>query len=540
VKRIDFFRGLGLSPAALIPGRETLTAVGGASSVRSFGAMGDRTIQTAEIQAAIDAAQAYSTVVIEAGEYVIERVTITKPLRVVCWGARIILSGNNAGFVVEGTVPWFRVEGGHITGDNTNRDDAPSTAQVGWLFGNSAGANVSDVEVSSVKVQQANVGFKFAAGVSPDSPVERVKVLNCDVTGSVGTVGGVGYGVQFTQTPGSSIVGGFIEGCGRHGLYFSEGENYNATGVHIENCGRNDGTIRGALTVSRSANVSIVGCNFHDNKDAAIVVDVDTQGGTPNILDGVTISGCTLSDNKYGDLVVGTVAPARDGVPKTVTFAANTIVSLAAMTSSSILIHGGSRIRITDNNIDGSKVTGTLRVITLDAADAASHTDDVTISRNSIDVASRGFGIQVASSLCTGSTRMRFLDNEIRAATAEFEFLAGEANITNNDLRYNRSDGVCRRTNSDTGGSSRRGITVPVGGVDVLVLDAADSTFIEDFSGSYEGQQLTIHFMTDNVRINNNTISTARGRDIKGAADDVIVLVRSDGAWRQQSPVSEN
>jgi len=140
--------------------------------------MGDRTIQTAEIQAAIDAAQAYSTVVIEAGEYVIERVTITKPLRVVCWGARIILSGNNAGFVVEGTVPWFRVEGGHITGDNTNRDDAPSTAQVGWLFGNSAGANVSDVEVSSVKVQQANVGFKFAAGVSPDSPVERVKVLN--------------------------------------------------------------------------------------------------------------------------------------------------------------------------------------------------------------------------------------------------------------------------------------------------------------------------------------------------------------------------
>ena len=272
--------------------------------------------------------------------------------------------------------------------------------------------------MSSVKVDQANVGLKFAAGVSPTNPIERVKVFNCEVTGSVGFVGGVGYGVQFTQTPGSSIVGGFIEGYGRHGVYFSEGENYSVTGVHIENCGRNDGATRGALAISRSANVSVVGCNLHDNKDAAIVVDVDTLGGSPNVLEGVTITGCTLSDNKYGDLVVGTIAPETDGVPKTVTFAANTIISLAAISASSVLIHAGNRIRITDNNIDASKVTGTLRVITLDASDDATHTDDVTISRNAIDVsnASGGFGIQVASSLCTGSTRMRFLDNDIQAA----------------------------------------------------------------------------------------------------------------------------
>ena len=439
-------------------------------------------------------------------------------------------------------VPWFRVEGGDITGDNTNRDAAPVTAQIGWLFGNAAGADVSDIEVSYVKVDQANIGLKFAAGVSPNNPVERVKVLNCDVTGSVGSVGGIGYGVQFTQTPGSSIVGGFIEGCGRHGLYFSEGENYNATGVHIKNCGRNDSSIRGSLSISRSANVSVVGCNFHDNKDAAIVVDVDTQGGSPSVLDGVTISGCTLSDNKYGDLVVGTTAPATDGVPKTVTFSANTIVSLAAMTASSILIHAGNRIRITDNNIDASKVTGTLRVITLDASDAATHTDDVTISRNAIDVsnASTGFGIQVASSLCTGSTRMRFLDNHIQAADAEFEFLGGEANITNNNLRYNRSDGVCRRTNSDTGGTAGAGITVPVGGVDILFLDAPSPTFIEDFSGSYEGQRLTLHFGTGNVQINNNTIFTTGALDIVGTLNDVMVLVRSNGAWRQQSPISVN
>ena len=542
MKRIDFFKGLGLSPAALIQGPETPTTAGEVVSVESFGATGDGTNQTAPIRAAIDAASAYSTVVIEAGEYIIETITITKPLRVVCWGARITLSGNNAGFVVEGTVPWFRVEGGAITGDNTNRDAAPVTAQIGWLFGNAAGADVSDIEVSYVKVDQANIGLKFAAGVSPNNPVERVKVLNCDVTGSVGSVGGIGYGVQFTQTPGSSIVGGFIGGCDRHGLYFSEGENYNVTGVHFENCGGNDGTVRGALSISRSANVSVVGCNFHDNKDVAIVVDGDTQGTSPNVLEGVTIRSCTLSDNKYGDLVVGTRAPATDGVPKTVTFAANTIVSLAAVSGSSVVIHAGNRIRITDNNIDASKVTGTLRVITLDASDDATHTDDVTISRNAIDAsnASTGFGIQVASSLCTGSTRMRFLDNDIQAATAEFEFLSGEASITNNDLRYNRSDGVCRRTNSDTGGTRGAGIMVPIGGVDVLFLDAPGQTFIEDFTGSYEGQRLTLHFGTGNVQINNNRIFTTGARDIVGTPNDVMVLVRSDGAWLQESPISVN
>ena len=78
MKRIDFFKGLWLSPAALLRGPETLTTVGQVFSVKSFGARGDGTNQTAGIQAAINAASAYSTVVIEAGTYIIGTITITK------------------------------------------------------------------------------------------------------------------------------------------------------------------------------------------------------------------------------------------------------------------------------------------------------------------------------------------------------------------------------------------------------------------------------------------------------------------------------
>jgi len=133
------------------------------------------------------------------------------------------------------------------------------------------------------------------------------------------------------------------------------------------------------------------------------------------------------------------------------------------------------------------------------------------------------------------------LDNDIQAATAELEFLSGEAGITNNDLWYNRTGGVCRRENSTTGGSTGTGgIPIPVGGVDVLYLTAASTTYIGDFSGSYEGQSLTLHFANGNVQINNNLIYTTGAANITGSADDVMVLVRSQGAWRQQSPISAN
>ena len=497
---------------------ELLAGTSEVFNVKSYGAPGDGTDQTLAILSAIEAAASYDTVIIGPGTYTIGTIAITKPLRVVCWGARITLSGDNAGFSVEGTVAWFRVEGGEITGDNTNRDADSSLVQIGWSFGNEAAADVADVSIAFVSIDQANIGIRFAYGTGPSNPVERVRVLGCKVTGSVGTVGGTGYGLQFTQAPGSSVIGGYIEGCGRHGLYFSEGENYNATGVHIENCGPDTGAIRGGVAISRSANVSVTACNIHDNKDVGLVIDVDAQGITPNTAEGVTVSGCTFSDNKFGDLVIGTSAPATDGVPKSVTFTGNTLVCLAT-TTSPIVIRAGNRIRITNNNIDASKVTGTLRIVSLTADDAATHTDDVTISRNSIEaLAGDTIGIQVASSLCTGTQRLRFIDNDMQVAgNPEMEFLG---TVTNTDLHYNGRD-VQNLT-----GAGAVSIVHPI---THIITTGADALTLAD---GHEDQRKSIVMQTDGGAGTLTPTSLGNGSTI--TFDDVgdsAELLFTNSAW---------
>jgi len=499
------------------------------------------TDQATAIETALNSLDDYTTVIFPPATYAISSaVNITTPLRILCHGARFTLAGNNAGFLVEGTIPWFRVEGGIITGDAANRDGDTTTAQVGWMFGNEAAADVADVNIKQVTINSCNIGIKVAYGVSPDNPVERVTIEDCFINDSVGYVGGIGYGIAITQAPGTKVRGGRIKGCQRHGLYFSEGELYQADSVEIRECGKNDGTLRGSLAISRSAIVSINNCNIHSNYDVGINIDVDTQGASPNVLNGCTLTGNTLKDNKYGDMLVGTTAPATDGTPYAVLFEGNTLIPPSTNSAVSIVIQSGVRLSILDNQFDITAITsGTVRAITLNGSDGAIYTDQITIKNNVFHFASSAtaYGVQVVGTICTGTVSVTINNNTMYNTDAEFEFLS---TVTNNNLKCKESDGRWGRTYTGTGGSTGAGVTVPAGGLDTITLSPASALYVENFSGGTENQVLKVYFTNGNTQINNNSIFTTGALDITGTSYDMLELTYMGGAWRHTSPISAN
>jgi hypothetical protein len=504
-------------------------------SVKDFGAVGNGVANdTAAIQAAATSLTQGQILYFPAGQYLIGQIIFDgkSNIGVSAYGARFTLSGNNAGFLVKGVCNNIYVAGGAITGDGVNRDASPSTAQVGWMFGNEAGAYVQNVFVQDVIVDAANNGFKFAAGTGGGSGnTNYVKVQQCQAKDIVGVVGGMGYGFQFSQAPNSVISDSVAINCQRHGIYFAEGRNYAATNCVVRDHRSSVFTAayRVAMSISRSRNVAVSNCVFDNCYDGTIAVDVDTQGTAPdNVSIGTAITNCTFLNSALADIRIGTV-PATDGTVYDVTITNCMMVRNSANAISSIVIEGGERIKITDNFINGSAAAAGIRAISLNATSGATYTNDVEIVRNTIN--SAGYGVQIASALQTGSTRVRVLNNKITATTAELEFVGGEDTTTNNNLIYNRTNGKNANRAYTSSGST---ITIPVGGLDVLTLSASGATTVSNFSGGTEGQELLCYFTNGNTTLLNSNFYTAGALNFVGSSFDTLTMVYISGAWREK------
>lgn len=504
-------------------------------SVKDFGAVGDGvTDDTVAIQAAATALTQGQILYFPAGQYVIGQIVFDgkSNIGVSAYGARFTLSGNNAGFLVKGGCSGIYVAGGTITGDGVNRDANTSTAQVGWMFGNEAGAFVQNVFVQDVIVDAANIGFKFVFGTGGGSGnTNNVKISRCQAKDIVGLVGGIGYGFQFSQAPNSSISDCQAINCGRHGIYFAEGRNYTATNCVIRDHRSTVYTAayRVAFSISRSRNVAVSNCVFDNCYDGTIEVDVDTQGTAPdNVSIGTAITNCTFLNSELADIRIGTV-PAIDGIVYDVTISNCVMVRKSANGTSSIVVEGGERIKITDNLINGSSAAANFRAITLNATSGATYTNDVEIVRNTIN--SAAYGVQIASALQTGTTRVRVLDNNITATIAELEFVGGEGTTTNNNLIYNRTNGKNANRTYTSSGST---ITIPVGGLDVLTLSASGATTVSNFSGGTEGQELLCYFTNGNTTLLNTNFYTAGALNFVGSQYDTITFVYIGGFWREK------
>lgn len=504
-------------------------------SVKDFGAVGDGIVNdTSAIQAAIDSLSNYSMLVFPPGNYKIGQVIFDgiSNLAVSAYGARFILTGNSAGFVVKGVCSGIYVQGGVIVGDGVNRDASPSTAQIGWLFGNEAGAYVQNVFVQDVVVDAANIGFKFAAGTGGGSGnTNYVKIQRCQTKDIVGLVGGIGYGFQFSQASNSVISDCVAINCGRHGIYFAEGRNYAATNCVIRDHRSTVYTAayRVAFSISRSRNVAVSNCVFDNCYDGTIEVDVDTQGTAPdNVSIGTAITNCTFLNSSLADIRIGTV-PAIDGIVYDVTINNCAMVRASGNGISSIVIEGGERVKITDNFIDGSSAAANFRAITLNATSGAAYTNDVEIVRNTIN--SSAYGVQIESAIQTGTSRVRVLNNKITATTAELEFVGGENITTNNNLIYNRTNGVNAFRVYSSSGSN---VTIPVGGLNVITFDASGVTTVGNFSGGTEGQELTCYFVNGNTTLLASTFYLAGAVNFTGTTYDTLTLIYMQNAWREK------
>ena len=507
-----------------------------AVSVKDFGAVGDGVVDdTAAIQAAINTLASNSTLVFPPANYKIATITfdgITN-VTVLAYGARFALTGDGAGFVVKGITTGFTVKGGVIVGDGANRDAlANSTLQIGWLFGNQVGAYVQNVIVEDVYVVSTNVGFLFAAGSGSGSGnTNNVKVFNCQAQDCVGLVGGRGYGFQFSQSPFSSLTNCQAINCQRHGIYFAEGRDYTATNCILRNHRSTvyNNSYRVAFEISRSKNVAVSNCLFDNCFDGSLGIDSDTQGTAPdNVLNGVSVTGCTFLDSALADIRIGTDPVADANVSNVLV--SNCLTVRKTNNVDSIVIESGLQVKITDCLLRGPG-TGTPRGIVLNATGGSSYTDNVEIVRNSIS--NFNYGLQIASALQTGTSSIQIKNNYIsNSLTAELEFVSSEDSTTNNTLIYKRTNGLNTNRSYSSSGTA---ITVPVGGVDSMYFAPSGATTVSNFSGGTDGQELTLYFGNANTTLLASNLYLAGAVNFVSSNYDTLKLIYKNGGWRELS-----
>lgn len=507
-------------------------------NVCDYGAVGDGTTNdTVAIQAAISALTSNQRLVFPGKNYLMGQVIFDglSNISIDCQGAKFTLTGDNAGFVVKGICNGIRVNGGDIIGDGTNRDADPTKAQVGWLIGSYAGAYVQSVVIENVNVTSTNNGFKFAYGTGTGAGnANYMRVSNCRAKNIVGTVGGVGYGFQFSQANYSVITNCIADNCGRHGIYFAEGYNYAASDCSIANhrLDVHSGTYRHGFEISRSRNVSVTGCTFYNCFDGAMGINVDAQGVSPdNVCNTVAVSGCSFWGSDVADIRIGTVSPSTDGVVNNVLITGCVMNRITTNSNQSIVLESGNEVSIENCQINGTNAASA-RAVVLNARDGATYTTYAQISGNTI--INYDTGIQVESALCTGTSTVRLMDNVILNAVTELEFLSGEDSITNNNLIYSRTNQT-NSTKSYT--SSGSNVVIPAGGCDLLTLSASGATTIQTFSGATTGQVLRLFFGNGNTTLLNNAsyLRLAGATNFVGTANDTLTLIYTNGAWCEVS-----
>jgi len=434
--------------------------------------------------------------------------------------ARFTLSGDNAGFQFHGDISRLRWAGGVFQGDNTNRDSDSTLAQAALIVGNVDGDDIADVIISDLYCNQANIGIKIADGRSSGDTVDRVIITNCTILGAVGFVGGVGYGIQISQAPGVSIKDCNVEDCQRHGIYVSEGRNARVTGCEVVGCGKGDGTIRGAMSISRTANVVISACLLHDNADCALAIDTDSQGLAPdNICRDIEVSGCTFSVNDYGSLRIGTSAnPAVDGVPGAVTISDCTIREQATPLASAITVNQCDILSISNITIDARDVTGTFRAVTLTGTGGEAYTKGLKLDNIHVSAAnsSGSYVVQVAVAIYEGSQQVEItniLSSDITGSL--IEYVAGSAaSVTNAKLYI--EDGSRTLTNA--------GATPWVAGAEQILLTNSSPQDLSNFTGGRPGESIVIIFTDGNTTVKNSNFYVAAAADWNPAQNDTISM----------------
>ncbi len=415
---------------------------GGTLNVKHFGAKGDGVKNdTVAIQAAFAAAAAafpYKTVVFPPGAYLMGNVQITKGIRVIGRGAKIVLTGNTGspigielGNAGSGDLTGLWIEGLYIVGDGT-------VGHLHYGIYGSSGTTLRHVRLLHNRVEDVEIGISINADLS--GTVDDVVVGWNRLKNIVGTASGQGYGIHHANGSGSAsnlrVVHNVIDGAQRHSIYQGRGSGVKIHGNVILNHRSTvaDLTQNPAINVSRSKDVAVTENTLINCFDGHIAIEQVDLAATAESL-RVAGNHAILPGNAFPVYICGTETPSVTGYPKAVVFEGN--LSRSAVAGEHYRLWSGKNVTLRGNTLVND-YNGLVSLVSVrcegEAADGTAYSDGIHLHGNHFinRTGSTIRAIQFLSAACAAGS---IITVGPQTYDGSFTRLYYAASVTNDNLR---------------------------------------------------------------------------------------------------------
>lgn len=265
----------------------TVSFTAGAKSIRRPEWWGTNTTpgttdMTDATQAAVTSMQPYTKLLVT-NNYLIRGIDIIDKTNIrITGGGKFTISGAYAevsgdmtdGYAIQwrGTLTDVEIDHISIIGDG----DATNNHQAMTCF---SGQTITRMKIYDNYIFNCYLGIALNANIS--GTITDCEVYNNKIKDIKGSTPGSGYGILLAKATFTHVHHNTLDGCQRHSIYQGSGANVqNIIESNIIKNHRNidyDGSVRSALSCSRSTGVKIINNEFRDCYDSCLMVDQVTS-----------------------------------------------------------------------------------------------------------------------------------------------------------------------------------------------------------------------------------------------------------------------
>lgn len=304
---------------------------------------------TAAIQAALDEPAAAKIVSIPPGRYRVTGLVLrdAHDVRVEGDGATMMLTGaarpgDRMGLRLDGSVRDVTITGLAFEGDGTIEHRHTGV----W---SSMRARMNDVVLSRLSISDVTLGIGLAGRL------QNIRIERCEITRTVGTEPGYGYGISVSATSDGpanvDIVNNVVFGATRHSIYQAQGRGVRIVGNTVleHRLGVADGNMRPAILIARSSDVEVRDNVIYRYADGGVGV-----GAAPGLpATNVSVVGNVVLEpaNAVAPIIIGNYTPDAEGSPGVVVVARNRIEGSRRSGEVLIRVLNGAAIDVHDNRL---------------------------------------------------------------------------------------------------------------------------------------------------------------------------------------------